>query len=75
MRPPYRYRVYGITLASDVRLTLPDAALNSVADVELKVAQPGTFASLRDIPSDPTDWFQHSILQDGKSLSMLGGLD
>jgi hypothetical protein len=65
VRLQYRYRVYGITLASDIRLTLPEAVGNSVADVELMLAQPGTFPSTQNIQIHSSDWFRHCILRDG----------
>jgi hypothetical protein len=62
---PFRYRVYGIVMASEVPLNLPEVPVNAVADVELRIAQPGAFASLRGTPkSDPNDWFRHAILED-----------
>jgi hypothetical protein len=64
----YRYNVYGITLVSEIRLTLPDAAPEGSGDVvvELGVAEPRTFRSLAGKPArDPRDWFQHAVLEDG----------
>ena len=64
----HRYRVYGITLASELHHSLPDEPRETSGGVvvELRVAQPHTFRSLADkLSSNPNDWFQHRILEDG----------
>jgi len=65
---PSRYGVYGITLLSELRLDLPKAAEPGSRDVviELRVVNPKIFPSLIGQPvRDPSDWFQHVVLQDG----------
>jgi hypothetical protein len=66
---PHRYRVYGITLASELRHSLPDEP-GEVSEagvvVELRVALPHTFRSLAaKLPRNPNDWVQQGILEDG----------
>ena len=62
---PFRYRVYGLTLATDLRLNLPDAD-GSEAAMELGRGEGALFSQVRKtIPRDPTDWVQHGILKDG----------
>src|SRR5262249_60125504 len=64
----HRYSVYGITLASELRHSLPDGPREATDGVivELRVAQPHTFRSLADkLPRNPNDWFQQGILEDG----------
>jgi hypothetical protein len=64
----HRYRVYGITLASELRHSLPDEPgnCNCGVIVELRVAQPHTFRSRADkLSPNPNEWIQHEILEDG----------
>jgi hypothetical protein len=64
----HRYRVYGITLASELRHSLPDEPRegNGGVIVELRVAQPHTFRSIADkLPRNSNDGFQQGILEDG----------
>jgi hypothetical protein len=64
----HRYRVYGITLASELRLSLPDELREGSGSVivELRVAQPDIFRSVADkLPLNPNDWRQQGILEDG----------
>ena len=63
----HRYRVYGITLASELHHSLPDAPQgNGDVIVELRLAQRHTFRSLTDkVPTNPSDWLQQQILEDG----------
>jgi hypothetical protein len=64
----HRYRVYGITLASELRHSLPEEPRETSGGVivQLRVAQAHTFRSLADkLPRNPNDWFQHGILEDG----------
>jgi hypothetical protein len=65
---PYRYDVYGITLLSEFRLSLSNKleARGKGVIVELRPAKPNTFHDLTGkLPRDPSDWFQHAILEDG----------
>jgi hypothetical protein len=65
----HRYKVYGITLASELRHDLPSEPGDGSGDeviVELRVAQPGTFRTLAaKLPLNPNDWVQQGILEDG----------
>jgi hypothetical protein len=64
----HRYRVYGITLASELHHRLPDAPPegNGGVIVELRIAQPHTFQCLtRKVPPSPNDWLQQAVLEDG----------
>jgi serine kinase of HPr protein (carbohydrate metabolism regulator) len=63
----HRYKVYGITLASELRHDLPsEPADGSGVIVELRVAQPNTFQTLAaKLPSNPNDGVQQGILEDG----------
>jgi hypothetical protein len=65
----HRYRVYGITLASELRHGLPDdpgEGSKGGVVVELRVARPHTFRSLAaKLPRNPDDWVRLSILEDG----------
>lgn len=61
----YNYRVYGLTLATDLRLNLPRAD-GSDATVELGLGEEDLFRKARKMaPADTNDWVQHAILQGG----------
>jgi hypothetical protein len=64
----HRYRVYGITLASELHHNLPDEPQegNGGVIVEFKVAQPHIFQSLANkLSPNSNDWLQQQILEDG----------
>jgi len=64
----YRYRVYGITLISEIPIShLPAAGeVDSDVVVVLRVLPTAAFRSLTgDIGRDSADWFRHAVLQDG----------
>jgi hypothetical protein len=63
----HRYRVYGITLASEFRHGLPDECGedNGGVLVELRVAQSHTFPIQAEKLHDPSEWIQQDILDDG----------
>jgi hypothetical protein len=63
---PYRYSVYGITLVSGVRLSLPEAARDRDVVVELRVIQPESLRCLlRNEVRNSGHWFQREVLQNG----------
>jgi len=64
----HRYRVYGITLASELRHSLPDELPDASGDsvVQLTVAPPDAFGRLTGkFPSDADEWVLHETLEDG----------
>lgn len=64
----HRYSVYGVTLVSDLRLSLPDAAGEDGADivVALEVAESQAFRSVpQDLSLEPNDWLLHAVLENG----------
>ena len=68
MRARYRYRVYGLVIESELRLT----SVEELADGEgspaitLAFASPDHFRAIApDRAPDPDDWVQHVILDDG----------
>jgi hypothetical protein len=64
----HRYRVYGITLASELRHSLPDELpeASSGLIIQLRVAHPDAFPRLtRKLPSNADEWMLHEILEDG----------
>ncbi len=68
----HRYQVYGITLVSELHHSLPEEPRETSGGVivELRVAQPDTFATLADQwPPDPNECFRHGILEDGSFYS------
>jgi hypothetical protein len=68
VHPFYRYSVYGVTLVSELSLSLPHAIGESRADivVTLELAESLAFQSMRhDLPLDPNDWVQHAVLENG----------
>ena len=68
MTDRYRYRVYGLVIESELRLT----SIEEVADaggeacVTIAVASPDYFQAIAParVP-DPDDWVQHAVLDDG----------
>ena len=63
------YSVYGITLVSELSLSLPLAAGENSADtvVRLEVAESEAFRSVpHDLPLDPNHWLQHAVLENGE---------
>ena len=61
-----RYRVYGITLASELPHNLPDEPGATSPTVELRVAQPHAFRRRAgDVAPNSNDYIQHQILADG----------
>ena len=64
----YCYSVYGITLVSELRLNLPDAAGENGADivVALEVANSQAFRSVpQDLSLEPNGWLLHTVLENG----------
>jgi hypothetical protein len=64
----YRYSVYGITLVSELSLSLPPAARDNGADivVALEVAQSQGFPPVPcDLQLDLNDWIQQAVLENG----------
>jgi HPr Serine kinase C-terminal domain len=64
----HRYRVYGLTLASELRHSLPDDPREGSggATVELRAARPHVFRRLADkLQGNPNDWVHQEILEDG----------
>ena len=65
VRHPNHYRVYGLTLATDIQLNLP-AADRSEAAIELGRGETARFYEARKSASGhPGDWVQHGFLEDG----------
>jgi hypothetical protein len=72
VRYPFRYWVYGLTLATDLRLNLPDSD-RSDANVELGLGEADLFRTAREkAPADSNDWIQHAVL-DGDTLYVRWG--
>src|SRR4051794_32507466 len=74
---PYRHFVYGLVVESDFRLASIEAM--PYADVEPSVricfASPDTFLDRsRELPADPDDWLQYSVLPDGAVYLKLDGV-
>jgi hypothetical protein len=64
----HRYRVYGITLVSELRHSLPyeRTRCNYGVIVELRVAQSHIFRTRTNkLSMNPNEWLQHEILEDG----------
>ena len=64
----YRYSVYGITLVSELRLSLPDAAEENGAGivVALEAAESQAFRSVpQDLSPEPNGWLLHTVLENG----------
>jgi hypothetical protein len=72
----YRYSIYGITLVSELSLSLPDAAGENGADivVSLEVAESQAFRSVpRDLSIDAYGWL-HAVLENGDLYMRWGEL-
>ena len=77
MKARYRYRVYGLVIESELRLT----SVEEVADGEgataitLGFAPPDYFRAIAPSRApDPDDWVQHAILEDGSVYMKAAGV-
>ncbi|MEZ5899117.1 MAG: hypothetical protein R3D51_06440 [Hyphomicrobiaceae bacterium] len=66
MNSQFLYRVYGVTLGSDMALSLPTAPAGAAAYSQLDSGDATDFERIRDSLPPPTDeWGQVSVLGDG----------
>lgn len=68
MRARYRYRVYGLVIESELRLTSVEelAGGEGRPAITLAFASPDHFRAIApDRASDPDDWIEHVVLGDG----------
>ena len=65
IRYPYRYGVYGLTLATDLQLNLPPAERSDII-IALGRGDTDLFSQAREMVSaDPSDWIRHGFLESG----------
>lgn len=74
--PRYRYRVYGATVASDMKLSLPLHAEGDLAAVELREAGDDTARLCAGVSfeSDADDWSQFATPADGSTYACWRGV-
>ncbi len=73
----YRYCVYGITVRSEIPLTLPEHGDGRLAHVELRMASASHFVNAIDgvsFQSRPGDWYQYGFLLDGSTYARWPGV-
>jgi hypothetical protein len=73
----YRYGVYGITLRSQVPLSLSRPEDSSFSEIELRIGSSSLFSKALQgatLSADPAAWFQHAHLQDGSIYVRWRGL-
>lgn len=77
MTDRYRYRVYGLVIESELRLT----SIEEVADAEGEPCVAIAFAARDDFREiapvrapDPDDWVQHAVLDDGRVYMKADGV-
>jgi hypothetical protein len=66
----FRYSVYGITLRSQIALSLPEAEKSNLPEVELKIGSPSAFSNAvhgAALKPNPGGWGEHALLQDGST--------
>lgn len=66
----YRYGVYGISLCSQILLSLPGAEKSDLHEVELKIGSLSAFSDVvyrATLKSNPSGWGQHALLEDGST--------
>lgn len=74
--PPFRYCVYGLSLRSDMPLSLPE---NSVCELAQIVIRCGTSAALAEATAGAelhsrSDWYSYAHLQDGSTYVRWNGM-
>ncbi|MCB1485642.1 MAG: hypothetical protein KDJ17_12195, partial [Hyphomicrobiaceae bacterium] len=66
MNSQFLYHVYGVTLGSDMALSLPTASADSAAYSQLDSGDAKDFERIRDgLPPSTDEWGQVSVLDDG----------
>ena len=73
----HRYGVYGISLRSEVPLSLPEAEEPNLLEIGLSVGQPSMFSKAVDgatLRPTPTAWYRHAHLRDGSTYLRWDGL-
>ena len=68
----HQYRVYGITLDSEIQLALPQCGSGDLAHIELRIAPPAFFSdATHEVPLDQADgsWYQFARLPDRSSYA------
>lgn len=68
--PSYRYSVYGISLRSEVPLSLPEAGDSGFAEIDLSIGSPELFADAvrgATLGPSPTAWYRRAHLPDGST--------
>ncbi len=73
----HRYGVYGISLRSEVPLSLPEAEEPNLLEIGLSVGQPSMFSKVVDgatLRPTPTAWYRHAHLRDGSTYLRWDGL-
>jgi hypothetical protein len=64
----FRYGVYGITLRSQIALSLSEAENSNLPEVELKIGSPSLFLNADQwaaLKPNPGGWGEHAFLRDG----------
>jgi hypothetical protein len=67
----YRYSVYGITLRSEVPLSLPEVETPGLLEIELYHGKPEQFSEAAEgatLRPNRTAWYRHAHLQDGSTF-------
>lgn len=74
---PFRYRVYGLSVASGLQLALPGDPEPGTPDVEIQPASPEFFAETCgcvELAPDDGWWYRHGFLDDGSIYLRWDGL-
>ena len=71
-----RYSIYGISLHSEIALSLPEHQNTGLVDVELRTGSPGIFSkAIRGQElQNRSDWYHYAHLQDGSSYVRWSGV-
>jgi hypothetical protein len=72
-----RYRVYGVTVSSDMPLALPELGSDGPADVEVRTAAPSLFRrALSDVAEESvtSGWWAYAYLPDGSFYARWEGV-
>jgi hypothetical protein len=73
----YRYGVYGISLRSQIPLSLPAPEDSSLQEIELRIGSSSLFSKALQgatLRPDPAAWYQHAHLPDGSTYVRWEGL-
>lgn len=65
---PFMYHVYGVTLVSEIRLTLPQVLAHGANKIVVLTTKGTEDFHLmpKDMVLDPDEWFQQTVFEDGK---------